>query len=273
MVVGVDGSPESVAAVDIAAVETEMYETNLRILHVRAPAVTGAMTVIWQQPGSRGRPRDGTHVLGEARRRVEDRHPGMTVEEHLADGDATTILIEESARAQLVVVGARGLGGFAGLLLGSTAVRVATLALCPVMVARGETHRPGPVVVGLDDPATAVAMSAFASREAERRRVALRALHIDNRRPRTADQSTPDSNAADRLSAWSRRWRDEFPDIEVNATVMSDIEPVEALAEASRSAGVVVIGSRRRFGSKMLGPTAYALAHRCDCPLVLVNDR
>ncbi|ADD43105.1 UspA domain protein [Stackebrandtia nassauensis DSM 44728] len=271
MVVGVDGSPESVEAVDIAAVEAEVYQTNLRIVHVRTPSETA--TVIRSRPRDGERPRDGTRVLAEARRRVEDRHPGMTVEEHLADGDAATILIEESAHARLLVVGARGLGGFTGLLLGSTAVRVATLATCPVMVVRGGTHRSGPVVVGLDDPATSAAVSAFASREAERRRVALHALHIDNRGPSMEEHSTSDIDVADRLSAWSRRWCDEFPDVEVSVTVVSGVEPADALTEASRSAGVVVIGSRCRFGSKMLGSTAYALVHRCDCPLVLVNDR
>jgi nucleotide-binding universal stress UspA family protein len=135
VVVGVDGSDPSIRALRFAADEAALRGVPLRVLHawplVAAPYVA-------EYPG------DGVEPE-EAARQVLDRtvHSGLggrrdiEVRAELAHGPAVRILLEESAGASLLVVGSRGRGGFAELLLGSTSHQVASHASCPVAVVRG----------------------------------------------------------------------------------------------------------------------------------------
>jgi hypothetical protein len=84
------------------------------------------------------------------------------------------VLGEEAHRAQLLVLGSRGLGGLSGLLLGSVAVGLAARAACPVVVVRGEERGgagPGPVVVGVDRSSNSEGAIAFAYEAAAARGV------------------------------------------------------------------------------------------------------
>ncbi|GID98222.1 universal stress protein [Amorphoplanes digitatis] len=87
------------------------------------------------------------------------------------------VLIRESATADLLVLGHRGRGGFAALLLGSVAIKVAAHAACPVLITRGPPPAGGDVVVGVDGSAAGGAAIGFAFQEAALRGVGLRALH------------------------------------------------------------------------------------------------
>ncbi len=68
--------------------------------------------------------------------------PGLPVEKAEAEGDPVAVLAGESERAELLVLGDRGLGGFTGLLIGSVAVALCTQAGCPVVVVRGADADP-----------------------------------------------------------------------------------------------------------------------------------
>jgi hypothetical protein len=78
-------------------------------------------------------------------------------------GDPAQQLLERSLEARLLVVGARGLGGFIGLLVGSVSDRVAGRAACPVVVVRGHASREMPVLAGVDGSAANQAAVEFAS--------------------------------------------------------------------------------------------------------------
>jgi nucleotide-binding universal stress UspA family protein len=67
---------------------------------------------------------------------VAARHGGVPVEERLVDGPAAAALTDVASKAQMVVVGSRGHGGFAGLLLGSVGMQLLHYARCPVVVVR-----------------------------------------------------------------------------------------------------------------------------------------
>jgi nucleotide-binding universal stress UspA family protein len=135
IVVGVDGSTASVDALSWAADEAELRQVSLRVLHAWNPVpatVAGRLSLADEVF------RDTAQSLLD--RAVNARVSGrgrLEVETTLIVGNATHGLINASAGAQLLVLGARGGGGFAELLLGSTSSQCVQHAACPVAVVRG----------------------------------------------------------------------------------------------------------------------------------------
>jgi nucleotide-binding universal stress UspA family protein len=131
VLVGVDGSDHSIAALDFA------FDIAAR---TGAPVV--AVHVWWAGPlasaADRGRvPAAAGQALSEALEPWRRKYPDVQLTETLThSASAAEELVEASARAGLVVVGTRGHGGFAGLLLGSVSLSVAQHAHCPVAVVR-----------------------------------------------------------------------------------------------------------------------------------------
>ncbi|NML51775.1 universal stress protein [Streptomyces sp. R302] len=137
MVVGVDGSPDSYEALRWAADQARL---------------TGAKLEVWgayDVPGATGRSApavdaayDAAHarqVMTEEIRGVLDRTGDVPLEEHVARGNPAGVLTEASKGADLLVVGSRGRGGFASLLLGSVSQQCALHASCPVVIVRPGT--------------------------------------------------------------------------------------------------------------------------------------
>lgn len=137
VVVGVDGSPDSVTAVALAAEEADRAGADLHVVHA------------WEEPvaftglGYRG---EGAYsdrlaqeeevVLAEATAGLGDRFPDLRVVRHLVHGRPAEVLRREADGALLLVVGSRGRQGVARMLLGSVSHAVLLDAPCPVLVAR-----------------------------------------------------------------------------------------------------------------------------------------
>ncbi len=135
VVVGVDGSKASDAALAWAAEEARLRGASLRVVHswslptwsYSAYLPPAAFEDI--EPAAReDLERQVVHVLGPK--------PGMPVERDLREGPAAEQILEAAKNAVLVVVGSRGRGGFSGLLLGSVSAQVAQHAHCPVTIVR-----------------------------------------------------------------------------------------------------------------------------------------
>jgi len=132
-VVGVDGSEGSLAALRWALEEARLRGANLDVVHA------------WQYPyvgelaGMAAYAVDRDELEGAARDvlRGSIEHAGSTtvrVEPILAYGAAASVLLDAAKGADLLVVGSRGRGGFAGLLLGSVSQQCAHHASCPVVI-------------------------------------------------------------------------------------------------------------------------------------------
>lgn len=116
-------------------------------------------------------------VVAEAVERAGRAAPDVDVTHAVVTGEPLTVLEAQSRAAELVVVGSRGMGGFVGLMLGSTAVHLAAHGQCPVLVVREQPAAGGPVLLGVDgSPAGADAVD-FAFAEAALRGAELLALH------------------------------------------------------------------------------------------------
>lgn len=132
VLVGIDGSPVSEAATARAFDEASRRRVDVVALHawsdVRMPSALG---VGWHEYEDQGH-----EVLGERLAGWQERYPDVGVRRRIVCDRPAHWLIDESQRAQLVVLGSRGRGGFAGMLLGSVSTTVAGMAKCPVMVVR-----------------------------------------------------------------------------------------------------------------------------------------
>jgi nucleotide-binding universal stress UspA family protein len=143
IVVGVDGSEHSLAAIRWAAAEARLRGARLRL--VAAWKVSALMYAAEAFP-----PPYTVDIEDQVRTKAErmlDRAceataadlEGLEVERALRNGPAPNVLCEASKIADMLVVGSRGLGGFSGLLLGSVSHQCAQQAPCPVMIVRSAT--------------------------------------------------------------------------------------------------------------------------------------
>ena len=137
IVVGVDGSPGSRKALTWAAAEAASHGSDLVVLnvweHTLLPPV-GSVSV-----SERYVPDPSQRTTDDLLQVIKDElgdDPPVLVQPRVKQGRPAKVLIEESANADLLVVGPRGHGGFAGLVLGSVSQHVAAYAKCPVVVVR-----------------------------------------------------------------------------------------------------------------------------------------
>lgn len=282
--VGVDGSESALVAVRWAADEAVRREAPLRIVHAnlwptyRPPA--GHYPIQYQQPMLE----HSRRLLFAALVAATERQPDLTISGELIPTMAVDLMLAESRKAQLVVLGSRGRGGFAGVLLGSVAAAVTARGGCPVVVLRGYDSLPadpahGPVVVGLDgswrdDPALRFAFEAAGRRDTD-----LVALHAyGNGEPEhvTFEAGWDDcavENEHRRLAERLAMWRTEFPDVKVTPLVVPD-RPARALLRAAHGAQLLVVGSRGRGGlaGMLVGSTSQAMLHHGGCPIAVVRN-
>ncbi|MFI6784610.1 universal stress protein [Micromonospora sp. NPDC050276] len=128
VVVGVDGSPHGDVALAFALKEASWRQATVRAVYASAGPLGG--------PGSGEPDRAASRLLAESVDRYSGRHPDVAVERLANTGQPAAVVLDAARDAQLVVVGARGRGGFAGLLLGSVSHSLLHHAPCPVAVVR-----------------------------------------------------------------------------------------------------------------------------------------
>jgi len=285
IVAGVDGSAGSGSAVRWAAAEAVRHHVPLHVVHGFSPFDglygPGAPMVREVYADLLVAAED---MLAEAVRAA--RHAGggsLRVTSDIVDDLPAPMLVDASATARMVVLGASGAGGFPGMLTGSTAVRVAAHAHCPVVVVRGRdgsarVPEEGPVVAGVDGSPTSERALAVAVDEASRRRATLVAVHVwsdDAYAGALPPALDWDEIAADEERLLAQRlagWQEKYPDVRVERVVVRD-RPRDRLLTWSGRAALVVVGSRGRGGFRglLLGSTSQALIHHSHCPVVVVR--
>jgi nucleotide-binding universal stress UspA family protein len=287
VVVGVDGSASALHAVRWAAKEAERRNALLRLVTVCYLMPVRHPKQVPPPPEFHDAFLDQSrHWLDQAAQAARIAASGVTVSTDLRDGIVGDVLVRESAAAQLVVLGSRGIGGFSGLLVGSVSVTVTAHAHCPVVVMRAPTAdqappQSGPVVVGVDGSPLSDAALAFAFEAAAARRIPLVAVHtwidLDMAGTWTALPSTIDwdwvrNQEARVLDDSLARWMDKFPDLEVRKVLELD-RPQRALLGAAAGAQLVVVGSRGRgaLTGLGLGSVSQSLLHHAECPVAVVR--
>jgi nucleotide-binding universal stress UspA family protein len=135
VVIGAAGSVEGAAAVETAFEEASLRGVPLTAVHTwQGPAVREPGDMLPLVYDVQAIEQEEARLLAEALAGHRDRYPDVPVRERLLRGKTRPALIGLSRHAELLVVGARGRGGLAGLLLGSVSQAVLHHAECPVLV-------------------------------------------------------------------------------------------------------------------------------------------
>jgi nucleotide-binding universal stress UspA family protein len=287
VVVGVDGSDAAHGAFAHGAWEAHRRGCVLRLvyaIHVPPQYVTGVdLTEIDRKAG--------VDLLADYQSRAHAAFPELRVDCDVVNDSPGRALVAASADAQLVVVGSRGLGGFAGLLLGSVGTQLAAHSHAPVIVMRppedrgnlgvGPVH--APVVVGVDGIPESTAALGFAFDEASARGVPLIATYawwllpptnLGPTSPRNYDLLEAEGEARRMLAEAVAGFAERYPDVEVTLRPEHSLNPVVGLLDLSRSAGLLVVS---RHGGNTLSRLLFAsisdiAVREAQCPVAVVPD-
>lgn len=288
IVVGVDGSAASDAAIRWAAKEAAMRKVVLTLLYAMNPAAQAWRVGYARAPlppsyGERQQ-EEGQRVLESARRIAEEvGAPGeqVQVKSELAFSVPVPTLIDATKDAQMIVVGSRGQGAWRRGLFGSVSTGLVHHSHCPVAVIRDPTEANdesrGPVVVGIDGSPASELATAIAFDEASWRGAELVALHawIDSEPPGMPLLSWPDfqSAAEETLAERLAGWNDRYPDVVVHRRVVFD-QPARHLLEAAETGQLVVVGSHGRggFAGMLLGSVSTTIVHATHTPVIVCRQ-
>ncbi|OBB31242.1 MULTISPECIES: universal stress protein [Mycolicibacterium] len=280
IVVGVDGSPASDNAVVWAARDAVLRGVQLTLIY----ALPGAASPVWLDVAL---PQDYWDYQNETGQKVLDAAQQVAREAagahalHIVaksvPGHAVATLIEYSRRADLVVVGSRGLSKWGRRLLGSVSSSLAHHAHGPVaVIPEGERPSTAPVVVGVDGSPASELATEIAFDEASRRGVELIVLHTwtDLNFEFPAIRWNDLSEEAERaLSEQLAGWCERYPDVAVRRVVMPD-EPARQLLAQAEAAQLVVVGNRGRggFAGMLLGSVSSAVVHSATAPVIVARQ-
>ncbi|MFI9392774.1 universal stress protein [Streptomyces bauhiniae] len=281
---GVDGTEESLAALDWAAREAVRRGLPLRVVHA------------WEEIGELPADRDTQRAwaeegIGRAVGTLAERHPGLDATVELTEDDPVDALLAAGADAEALVLGSRGHGAVVGFLLGSVGLRVVAETTRPVILVRAgdrpEAESTGrEIVVGQHGtPEDSAAALRFAFATAAVRGATLRAVRAWTLPPVFA--YSPGSlkllDEAGGLEPYEKRaladalrpWRERFPDVPVAEHVEMGSAGQVLVSQATR-AQLLVVGRRARrtaVGAR-IGSVTHGVLHHAGSPVAVVpQDR
>ena len=196
----------------------------------------------------------GEAVLDWAREELRLTAPYVEVDAMLQVADPSTLLVELTSSAHLLVLGSRGRGSLRSHVLGSVALAVVRHAVCPVVVHRPVSAGQGRrgVVVAAEATEDSAPVLAFAFRQASLRRLPLRVAHfVHDERPELVGALMvgdlhEDSDEHERLLAESLAGlREDFPDVHVGVQTQRGW-PAQGLESLSKQADLTVVGRHQR---------------------------
>lgn len=284
IVVGVDRSPASTAALDWALAEGVRRGRPVTAATAWVDPVTAGYpigTVL--QGGSESVEKAAHEIVEEALAEATSRVPGADgLEVHAVTlrGAAPVALAEASRDADLVVVGTRGHTALSRAVLGSVSSSLLHHAHCPVAVvpeAQPAGRRPARVYVGVDHSPASQAAMAWAAEHATARGAVLAPVIV--REPSWSVEAPPGRMGASlaQLEENERRaLHDAVPDgvtVPVEPEVLAG-HPAETLLALVEPQDVLVLGSRGRGGFKglLMGSTSTAVSQHSRCPVVVLRE-
>ncbi len=254
IVAATDGSEASLRAVEWAAREAVLREAPLRIVSATAepPRMTGGHDISGYDTVGDILDEHRDQALTAGAERAAQAAPGLLIDADQLHGAPADAVTDSGSGALMLVVGSRGRGEFAALVLGSVSRYAATHASCPVVVVR-ETAQAvqRQVGIGIGDLKTNSAAVEFAFEEAALRQASLVAVHAWHVPDSDLSRAGPvpgvpgahdiAAQVTAKLEEMLSDWRDKYPDVQVSYDVVHG-HPGRTLAGLSARADLVVLG-------------------------------
>jgi nucleotide-binding universal stress UspA family protein len=286
-IVGWDSSPAATAALDWALEAATDTHTRVHIVHAVLAVPPAPYSEVSLDQGVYDDIANAVIALGVDR--AKERAPLVPVTSERMYRGVSGALLDSATEGDVIVIGSRSHGGFAGLLVGSTAVQVCTHSPVPVVVLHAPGTRKrhfnpdGPIVVGIDGTDVSTEALAFAMLLGAQLEARVEVAHtwtlpaVELVPPNLISDSEVAAIAADqsRLTAESvAGWRTEFPEVSMSTDVIQGVPPA-VLLERSEHARLIVVGSRGRgeFRGAILGSTSNTLLHEAGCPVAVVRHQ
>jgi nucleotide-binding universal stress UspA family protein len=270
LVAATDGSEESLRAVEWAAQEAILHGAPLRIVAAaellprmhESTGAAGLATVADILSKNRDR------ALDAAVERAAALSPGLVIDADPLSGPVAQAVTDSGSGALMLVVGSRGSGAFAAMILGSVSRYAATHATCPVAVIRDETTPSRRLIaIGIRDAATSQDALAFAFEEASQRHAALTAVHAWHGPAAEDGQLAAERQLADLLASW----RAKYPAVQASHELAHG-HPGRVLAGLSARADLTVLSGHAPHGvvPRGAGTVTHAVLSHAHGPVVTV---
>ncbi|MFE0130665.1 universal stress protein [Streptomyces sp. NPDC059037] len=277
IIVGVDGSPFATTAALWAAAEADRRGGPLHLVHAADLDRRGRFCTAETLEAVREAGRD---LLSNTAKAVHERFPQLSVTTELSRQEPFAGLRAAAGKRGTIVLGNRGHGGFASLMLGSVSLGVAARAKVPVIVVRGESDRPeaGSVTAAVQGPSD-LGWLLLAAAEADARKAPLRLVSVWNlllHAGRVANMLHDLDEVAQQrvheVKALADRVREAYPDLIVGHHVETGTSTSGTLVEASAHTDLLVMGREGGAlgGWPSLGRVAHTLLHHSHCPVEVI---
>jgi nucleotide-binding universal stress UspA family protein len=278
--VGLDGSPESLAAARWAADEADRRKLTLRLMHAWPLLVPEPVRV----PSEVDQNYWAKRFVHTARAELESAHPGLIIIGSLVADDARKALLHAASESELTVLGSRGLDSVGSYFLGDVSMPVVARTERPVVLVRTGygTAQPTPasrVVVALKLHGSSDELLDFAFHAAAVREVPLLAVHgrsvpLHARVPWGVDHAVSEEMTGDaqqELGKALHHWREKYPQVDAAHAIRLET-PAKAVVHAAEGAALLVVGRRthRHDMAPHLGHVTHAAIHHGRCPVVVV---
>jgi len=276
VVVGVDGSPASDAALEWAVDYAAARHASLCILH--AAGDLGDNLIPFKQDAREMLAKNSRRITEHALESVRRRRPELDVEIQEPFEDARQALLDLD-HASMIVLGSRGLGSVKNLLLGSVSQAVSSRSQYPVTVVRSAEGRDetAPVVVGVDLDGTSDAALEVGFKIASMSGRPLEAIHAWAAEDHVIAELTEKQHAvvtekhergfAEAMAGFSEK----YPDVQVTTRMTEESAPTALVSASERAAHVVVGGRAPRRVPRYFGSVARTLVEHAQCPVTVIR--
>ncbi len=285
ILVGVDGSPESEAAIRWATGEAVLRDQPLTLMHAIPPLRVSWPVAYLEGSFIDSQEASAREAIENAQKTVqasagESQPPPVRTE--MRHTDAASALVSASRDAYMTVVGSRGMGAVGRAIIGSVSSGLVHHGHGPIAIIHtDEAQMPdssSPVLLGVDGSPSSEDATALAFDEASRRSVDLVALHawsdVGVLPVLGMDWHRYEDEGHEILAERLAGWQEQYPDVHIQRRIVCD-QPARWLVDESQKAQLVVVGSHGRggFSGMMLGSVGLKVAQAAGASVIVVRAR